>query len=76
MPMSCMSRVRLELPVVVVRVVVVRADEDLSAGVLAGLEESFDVLDGPVLGDAFADDAPATPSGLRKSFCGSMTSRA
>jgi len=29
-----------------------------------------------IVGDALADDTPVTPSGLRKSFCGSVTTSA
>ena len=48
----------LEFPLVVVLVVVVRADEDGYVGIFRGFEEALDVGHGVVLGDALADHAP------------------
>jgi hypothetical protein len=39
-------------------IIVVGRDEDLEPLVLGGLEEPFDIFDGPVLLDAVADQLP------------------
>ena len=56
----------LELPVVVMRVVVVRRDEDGNATALCSLEELLQVLDGVVLGDVLSDHAPGHTLGAQK----------
>ncbi len=70
--MSCITFLEraLELPAVIGRVVVVRRDEDLNPVLLRCLEEGFEVLDGPVLGHALADQVPGRPFGTQKVVLG------